>query len=131
MHRLLTPRAHGLLDYATAGVFLLQPLAFGVRGLPGALCVALAAVHLALTLFTHFPLGKVHRIPFVAHGRLEAVVAAALVAAPWLLRFADEPRARNFFVGMGLWVALAWGLTNYRAAETLADRHVWRRWRAL
>ncbi|MBF5045042.1 hypothetical protein FGE12_21750 [Aggregicoccus sp. 17bor-14] len=131
MHRLLTPRAHGLLDYATSALFALGPLAFGLRGLPGALCWLLALVHLGLTLFTHFPLGRVHRVPFVAHGRLEAVVAAALVAAPWLLRFGGEPRARNFFVGMGLAVAAVWVLTNYRAAETREDAQVWRRWRAL
>jgi hypothetical protein len=131
MHRLLTPRAHGLLDYATVAVFVLQPTVFGLRGLPGALCYALAALHLALTLFTHFPLGRVHRVPFVSHGRLEAVMAGALVVAPWLLRFAHQPRARNFFIGMGLWLAAEWVLTNYRAAQTEADRHVWQRWRAL
>lgn len=128
MHRLLTPHAHGLLDYVTVGLFALSPLAFGLRGLPGALCYALAAIHLGLTLFTHFPLGKVHRVPFVAHGRLEAVVAAMLVAAPWLLRFSDVPRARNYFVCAGLGVAAVWGLTHYRAAETRADAQVWRRW---
>jgi hypothetical protein len=131
MHRLLTPHAHGFLDYAAVAVFALAPVTVGLHGLPGALCYALAAIHLALTLFTHFPLGKVHRVPFVAHGRLEALVAAMLVAAPWLLGFADVPRARNFFVTMGLAVAGLWTLTHYRAAETRADEQVWRRWRAL
>ena len=55
--KLITPSAHGYLDYVTVAVFLLSPKLLGFEGLPALLSWTLAGVHLALTLATDFPLG--------------------------------------------------------------------------
>lgn len=62
-------------------------------------------------------LGVVKLIPFTVHGAIEFVIAIALVAMPWLLGFANQPAARNFYVGSGVVVFIVWLITDYKAAE--------------
>lgn len=118
--KILTPQQHGFIDYAVVVAFLAAPTLFGLTGLSATLSYVLAAVHLLLTVFTAFPLGVVKVIPFPVHGTLELVVSVALVAAPWLLGFAGQSNARNFYVGSGIAVFLVWLITDYAAAEVPA-----------
>ena len=55
---ILTPRAHGYLDYVVVVVFLLAPVVFGLTGFPAVLSYLLAVVHLALTLLSK--IGRAH-----------------------------------------------------------------------
>ena len=54
------------------------------------------------TLFTRAEWGVVPVIPFKAHLAMDAAASALAVAAPWLFGFADDERARNTFVAVGL-----------------------------
>ncbi|HKB70878.1 MAG TPA: hypothetical protein VKH46_08550 [Thermoanaerobaculia bacterium] len=110
--KLITPAAHRLLDFAAVVVFAVAPFAFGLGGLPAAICWALAIVHLLVTLATRFP-GRSGGIALVAHGVLELVVAIFLVAASWLFGFAPGSPARYFFVTAGVALFLVWLLTDY------------------
>ncbi|MGK4005052.1 hypothetical protein WMF31_20665 [Sorangium sp. So ce1036] len=118
--RILSPRAHGYLDYAVAALFLLAPSLFGFGGLPETLCYILGVVHVGMTLITAFPLGAAKLVPFPVHGALEAAVAVGLVAAPWLFGFDAVPAARNFYLATGVLIALVWLVTDYRSAFTPA-----------
>ena len=89
----------------------------GLSGASAIISYVLAAVHLALTLTTAFPMGVVKVIPFPVHGTLELIVSIALLALPWLAGFADQAAARNFYVGAGVVIFLVWLTTDYRAAE--------------
>ena len=60
----IRPTMHGYLDYLTVVVFLAAPKLLGLEGLPALLSWTLAAVHLALTLITDFPLGWRPWLPF-------------------------------------------------------------------
>ena len=115
--KILTPRQHGVIDYAVVVLFLAAPSLFGFTGVAATLSYALAAVHLLLTLFTAFPLGLVKVVPFGVHGTLELVISVALVAVPWVLGFAEQTRARNFYVGTGLAVFVVYLITDYKAAD--------------
>ncbi|WP_437330243.1 SPW repeat domain-containing protein [Sorangium sp. So ce381] len=114
--KMLSPRAHGFVDYAVAALFLLAPSLFGFGGLPETLCYVLGAAHLAMTLLTAFPLGAAKLIPFPVHGAIEATVAVLLVAAPWLFGFDEEPAARSFYLVSGVAVGLVWLATDYRSS---------------
>jgi hypothetical protein len=131
MHRLLTPQAHALFDFPLGVAFVLAPVLGGFGGLPRWLSVAVGLIHLFVTWRSRPPrraVGLTVREPldFTVHGMLEVVVALAVAAAPWTLRFQRVVPARNFFVGAGVVLGLLWALTNYRAAPTRYDRTVWR-----
>ena len=113
MHTLLSPRAHGVLDYVTVAVFALAPLVLGLDGLAATLSYALAGVHLAMTLATAFPLGVAALVPFRLHGTVELVVGLALVALGFAL---FEETARWFFVAMGVTILAVWAATDYGRA---------------
>jgi hypothetical protein len=111
--KVFTPRTHGYLDYVTVVAFGSAPSVLGLHGLPGMIAYVLAAVHLALTLITAFPLGAVALVPLRIHGAIELVVSIALVALPWVLSFSTDSVARTFFMGAGIVIFAVWLLTHY------------------
>ncbi len=115
--KLLSPSVHGVLDFVVVLLFALAPTVFGFSGLPATLSYALAGVHLLLTLCTAFPMGIVKLVPFPVHGMVEVAVVLALVAAPWVLGFADVIAARNFYLGAAALIAVVVALTNYRGVD--------------
>jgi len=113
--KIISPGAHGALDYVTVVAFALAPTVVGLSGLPATICYVLAAVHLVLTLATAFGAGVVKVVPLHVHGGIELVVSLVLVVLPWILGFAGVVRARWFFVGAGVVIFLVWLLTAYRS----------------
>ena len=109
-------RVHRILDFVTVVGFALAPSVLGLSGLAAALAYVLAVVHLLLTTLTRFPPGEGGLVPFQAHGFIELVVGAALVVAPFALRWAGVPR--TFYVVAGVVILVVWALTAYRAPTT-------------
>ncbi|MEO6259120.1 MAG: hypothetical protein ABIP63_02180 [Thermoanaerobaculia bacterium] len=118
--KLLTPRMHGYLDFVVVVAFALAPTLFHFSATPTRVSYALSVVHLLLTLFTRFPMGIVKLVPFPIHGAIEFIVSFTLVALPFVLGFAGEQAACNFFIGFGVVVFLVWLVTDYKAADTAA-----------
>jgi hypothetical protein len=114
--KILSPRAHGYIDYGVVALMLLAPTLFGFVGVAASLCYILAAIHAGMTLLTAFPLGMAKIIPFTAHGAIEGVVALFLLASPWLFGFSVVPEARNFFIAASLLVGVVFFITDYRSA---------------
>jgi hypothetical protein len=118
--RILDARVHGILDIVTVLAFLLGPLLFGLGGSPAAIAYTLAAVHLAMTLLTRFPMGQWKIIPFPVHGIVELVVGALLLILPSYAGYAPGSPARRFYLGMGAAILVVWALTAYGAREPRA-----------
>ena len=115
--QIISPRQHGYLDFLTVFLFLLAPVLFGLSEVPALLAYGLAMVHLAVTLTSDFPFGLIKLIPFTVHGWIERIVGPTLVVVPFVLGFADESMARNFYMGMGLIIIVVGLLTDYRATQ--------------
>lgn len=123
MHmKVLNPTIHGILDYVVVAGFALAPMLLRLSGLPATIAYLLAAVHLLLTLTTAFPLGAVKIVPLAVHGAIELVVSIALVALPWLLRFAQDTVARDFYAGAGVLIFVVWLISDYTATPATVDR---------
>ena len=116
----ITPRIHGVLDYATVLVTALAPTLFGFSAVPSRIAYALAAGYLVLSLCTAYPLGVAKLVPFRGHGLAEVAIAVLLVPLPWMLGFADEPAPRNFMLALVLITFVVVPLTDFRAAEGAA-----------
>lgn len=114
--KILSPTAHGILDYLTVAFFAVAPTMFGLTGTYATVCYVLAAGYLVISLLTAYPLGIMRLIPFLVHGRLELVSGLVFLASPWLFGFADDSvTARYLFMGAGVVFLLVWFITDWRA----------------
>jgi len=109
--------SHGVIDYLMVILLAIGPGVVGFTNHRLAMfCYALAAVHFLLTIITRFPLGVLKTLPFWLHGTIEIIVAVLLVILPWLANFSKGVLSRNFFVAIGVLIAVIWALTDYRSA---------------
>jgi hypothetical protein len=112
--KIFSPRGHGYLDYLIVIGFLAAPEVFHLDDVPATISYIFSAVHLLITICTNYPFGFARLIPFPLHGILEFVVSIALMALPWLVGFAaHNEKARNFYIGAGASVLLAYLITDY------------------
>lgn len=108
--------SHGIIDYLMVILLAVGPGVAGFTGRQATMCYGLAAVHFLLTIITRFPLGVLKTLPFWLHGTIEIIVAVLLIILPWLANFSAGVHSRNFFVAIGVLIAVIWALTNYRSA---------------
>lgn len=113
--KIISPAFHGFLDYLTVVLFLFAPTVMVLIGMARTFAYVLAAVHLAMTLVTNFPLGAAKVIPLAIHKWVERVVGPVLIVIPFVLRF-DIP-GLAFYVGMGVVILLVGLLTDYRQTQ--------------
>lgn len=111
MHQPISRQAHGLADLAYVPMVAAAPKLFGFEEEKAAAtaCYALSGMALVSGLLTRAEWGAVKVLPFKAHLALDFVNSVAALAAPWLLGFAHNERARNAFLGIGA-VGLTAGL---------------------
>lgn len=79
--------------------------------------VASGAAILGLSLMTRYPLGAAKLIPFPVHGAIETAAGVATSAAPWLMGFSRNDRARWTHLVSGLSTLAVVAMTDYRAQE--------------
>jgi len=116
--KILNPTTHGVLDYLLAIAFLAAPAFFGFESEAAAsLARTIGIAYLVASFVTRYPLGALKWIPFPVHGVLEAVMAAAWIVMPWLIGFAGDLAARNFFIIAGVGLLAVCAMTNYGAVE--------------
>ena len=113
MNKPITPRTHGMLDYATAGATAVLSRMLGFS--PPALRTAglWAAGYSALSALTNYPLALKRAVPFKAHCAMDAMMAPLIPALPWLLGFARDRTARNFFLGLAALTVVVTALTDW------------------
>jgi hypothetical protein len=114
MKRPISPRAHGVLDYATVVATAAAPRIFGFPEQAARLCYGLAGSYLGLSMLTDYPLSVKRAVPFKAHGATEAVLGAALPALPKALGFSDHRAARNFLFGLTALTFVVASLTDWK-----------------
>ena len=113
--KFLSDKVHGILDYGVVIIFALAPSLIGIVGTAAWLCYALAAIHLAMTIFTNMPLGVVKIIPIKLHGTIELIVGLALIVAAWTI--SDLESGQLFFTLMGAIIFFVWVSSNYGDAK--------------
>ncbi len=119
--KVISPRVHGYLDFLTVGIFLLAPTLLGLSQLPAMLAYSLAGVHLLVTLASDFPFGVFKIIPFTIHGWIERLVGPSLIALPFIVGFANEEMARNFYIAMGVIIIVVGLLTDYQGVKATKE----------
>jgi hypothetical protein len=127
MRKPITPYAHGLIDYTTVATVAAAPRLLRLEGRAAATCYALAGGYTALSMMTNYPLGAKRVIPFKAHGMAEGVIGALLPAAPFLLGFAAQRRARDLCFGLAAFTGVVAALTDWDKQSERAARRLHRK----
>ena len=120
--KVLAPRIHGIIDYASVVALALAPTLLGLQGASMQLAYALAVIHLVLTLLTDFPLGMAKVVPLRLHGWVEIVVGIALLVLPWVVAGTVDLGnvGRIFYCAFGAVLIAVWFLTDYGSATHAA-----------
>jgi hypothetical protein len=113
MKKPISPRLHGALDYATAATAAVIPWLSRMSPSATRTAETWAASYAALSAFTDYPLALRREVPFEAHGTVDKALGLVIPALPWLLGFARDRRARNFFMALAGVSILVTALTNW------------------
>jgi hypothetical protein len=109
----ISPTMHGAMDYATVMGTAAAPRLLDLPGRAGKAAYGIAAAILGLAAFTDFKPGIKHAVPLKAHGIADTAMGLALPAIPWIMGFAKNKKARNFFLGLTAMMALTTALTDW------------------
>ena len=113
MRKPISPRVHGMIDYATVATAAAVPALMHFPPKAARAAWALAGSYGGLSSMTDYPLSVKHVVPFKAHGAAEAVIGLALPALPWVLGFSRHRAARNFFLGLTALTFVVAALTDW------------------
>ncbi|HEX8550677.1 MAG TPA: hypothetical protein VF681_03890 [Abditibacteriaceae bacterium] len=95
---------HAVLDYIYGAAALAAPKIAGFEDQENAraLSVAAGVGTLVSAVSTKHEGGIVKLLPFNTHLKVDTATGLFYLAAPWLMGFAENRRARNTFLGLGL-----------------------------
>ncbi|HTC92956.1 MAG TPA: hypothetical protein VK699_05840 [Terriglobales bacterium] len=113
MPKVINPKTHAIIDYATAASFLAMAGLFWRRNKRAALAsLVCGAAEVLTTTLTDYPGGVVDAISFETHGSIDFAMSGLVAGLPDMMRFSDEPESR-FFRIQGLAMAAVTGLTDF------------------
>lgn len=94
---------HGAIEYAAGILFIVAPLLLDYEsGTATGVSVAVGILILVIAAISVLPTGLIPRITVSVHVTLDFVLAAFLIAAPFVLSFSDEVAPTAFFVAVGI-----------------------------
>lgn len=113
MPKVISPKAHAIIDYAMAASFLGMAAFFWKRNKRAAIgALVCGAAETITSLCTDYPGGAVDQISYVTHGSIDFGLSGMVASLPDMLRFSDEPESR-FFRIQGIAKAAISGLTDF------------------
>ena len=111
--KILSPKAHAMVDYIIVGTFVLSAAAFWRRSKRAAIASLLCGgTELAVSLLTDYP-GGIHKVlSFQTHGEIDLGLAAMTATMPDFLAFGDDAE-KKFFLMQGAVITVATELTEF------------------
>lgn len=108
----------GILEYLLGIAFIAAPFVFDFdSGVATGLAVAMGVLILILAAVSDGPTSLVNQLPTPVAVTLDYLVAIFLIAAPFLLGFAGDAAARNFFLIAGVVFLLLTIGTRFKPRE--------------
>ena len=111
--KVISPKTHAIIDYATAGTFFVMGAFFWKRHKRAAITSWICgAEEVTLSMLTDYPGGVAKVVDFSTHGRIDTGFAGLVASAPNLLGFSNEwPSA--YFRSQALALAAVTGMTQF------------------
>ena len=100
--KIISTRAHGVIDYLTGILLILAPWLFGFAtgGVEQWLPQVLGAMIIGMSLLTRYELSIAKVIPLNVHLGVDMAGGALLAVSPWLFGFADIIWWPHLLVGL-------------------------------
>jgi hypothetical protein len=112
---------HGAVEYAAAALFIVAPFLFEFDSdAATAISIVVGVAILVVTASSELPTGLAKVIPVTIHMVLDIVVAAVVIAAPFLFGFSGERGATAFFIVLGILHLLLTIGTRFLPARAVA-----------
>jgi hypothetical protein len=109
---------HGLLEYVAGALLIVAPFLFGFdSGAAKAAAIVTGVIVLVVAATTEAPTGISKSLPLAVHVLIDFVLAAFLIASPFLFGFSDEGPPTAFFIVLGVVHLLLTIATRFRPAE--------------
>lgn len=109
---------HGVIEYLAAVLLIAAPFLLSFDdGTAKACSIVVGVVVLIVAAATAWRTSLISSIPVPAHVALDYVVAALLIAAPFLFGFSDDGTATAFFIVLGVVHLLLTIATRFVAEE--------------
>ena len=125
--KFLSPKAHAVIDYMTAGSFLMSAAWLWPRNKRAALAALICGgAELALALLTNYPGGVKKAISFHTHGEIDLGLAAMVATMPEFLAFKDD-NEKKLFLAQGAIITAVRELTEFPEKPSFAERVAERR----
>jgi hypothetical protein len=94
---------HGLLEYVAGALLIAAPFLFGFDSdTATAVAIVAGVLILVVTASSALSTGLIKSIPVQAHVILDYLLAALLIASPFLFGFSDDGTALAFFIVLGV-----------------------------
>jgi hypothetical protein len=112
---------HSLIEYVAGVALIAVPLLLDYKsGAATAVSIVLGVLVLFLVATTTSTMSLINQVPLSMHIVFDYVIAALLIASPFLFSFSDESTPTGVFLAAGVvWLLLSIG-TRYRKEETPA-----------
>ena len=113
---------HGLAEYVVGGLFIALPLVLDYEsGAATAASIIIGIVMVGVAASTDWNLSLNNSIPKAVHFAIDWILAAILIAAPFLFGFSDDSTPAAIFIGAGvLHLLLTIGTRFGKKTETAA-----------
>ncbi|HEY0632845.1 MAG TPA: hypothetical protein VGC98_12380 [Thermoleophilaceae bacterium] len=123
---------HSLIEYIAGVALIAAPLLLDYHsGAAKAVSIVLGVLVLFLVATTTSTMSLINQVPLSMHIVFDYVIAAVMIASPFLFSFSGESKPTGVFLAGGvLWLLLSIG-TRYRKEETPQRGEPKRRRRAL
>ena len=94
---------HGVIEYLAAALFIAAPFLVSCDDdTATAVSIVVGVLLLIVTASTALPTGLIKSIPVQAHAVIDFLLAAVLIASPFLFGFSDDGTATAFFIVLGV-----------------------------
>ena len=94
---------HGLAEYIGGGLFIALPLVLGYEsGAATAASIVIGVLMIGVAASTDWGLSLNNQIPKAVHFAIDWILAAILIASPFLFGFSDESNPTAIFIGAGV-----------------------------
>jgi hypothetical protein len=115
MKKPITPTIHGALDYGLVAANVALPAVLKMSRRARLLFGAFGLVQGGLNAVTDQPLAIKPIVPFRVHGLIDRNSAPVYALAPLLTGVAKEPKARAYWIAVGVSLVAVYLLTDWSA----------------
>ncbi|AGF71199.1 hypothetical protein [Corynebacterium halotolerans] len=116
--RPVTPRAHGLVDYALLGVWAGVPRLLGLPRRVRTVFQVMGLAQVGLNAVTDQPYALRRLVPFRVHGEIEKYSGPLYIVLPLVVGAWRDPRSRAFHLVFGAVLLTNFNLTNWWDSPT-------------